>query len=78
MYANVFKIKEKQKLTEIKKLTATYKYLSNDQNCFKKFKAEVHNVSCYFLLLYKRFPKLIQGIEDITWLHGDKKFLFEC
>ena len=72
MYANVFKIKEKQKLT------ATYKYLPNDQNCFKKFKAEVHNVSCYFLLLYKRFPKLIQGIEDITWLHGDKKFLFEC
>ena len=31
-----------------------------------------------FCYLYKRFPKLIQGIEDITWLHGDKKFLFEC
>ena len=54
-----------------KKLTATYKYLSNDQKGFKKFKAEV----CYFLC--KSFPKLIQGIEDITWLHGDTKFLFE-
>ena len=78
MYANEFKIKEKQKLTEIKKLTATYKYPSNDQKCFKKFKAEVHNFYCYFLLLCKNFPKLIQGIEDITWLHGDTKFLFKC
>ena len=70
MYANEFTINWN------KKLTATYKYLSNDQKCFKKFKAEVHNFYCYFLC--KSFPKLIQaGIEDITWLHGDTKFLFE-
>ena len=74
MYANKFKIKEK-KINWNKKLTATYKYLSNDQKFFKKFKAEVHNFYCYFLC--KSFPKLIQGIEDITWLHGDTKFLFE-
>ena len=37
MYANEFTINWN------KKLTATYKYLSNDQKLLKKFKAEVHN-----------------------------------
>ena len=33
MYANEFKTKENQKLTEIKKLTATYRLTRNSPKC---------------------------------------------
>ena len=46
----------------------------------EEIQAGVHNFHCYFnfVNLCIRFPKLIQGIEDVTWPRGDTKFLFEC
>ena len=46
----------------------------------EEIQAGVHNFYCYFnfVNLCISFPKLIQGIEDVTWPRGDTKFFFEC